>query len=124
MTEEETYNETFWARQRKLLKEKDKFIDFGEMTAEKLKTLKDLSSVGMDDNDKLKYVSYDCLKEEANNWIEELTRQHHQLNDGYETTLERNFESNRGCSISDNGGICDICHTLRWIEMFFGLKEK
>jgi hypothetical protein len=29
--EEEIYDETFWARQRKLLKEKDKFISFDEI---------------------------------------------------------------------------------------------
>ena len=31
MKEEEIYNEPFWARQRKLLKEKDKFISFDEI---------------------------------------------------------------------------------------------
>jgi len=119
-----------------------------KMNEEKLKTLKDLSSVsinhidhtkrkviGIDDSEnlifdtqperrteKLKFVSHELLKEEAKKWIDVLTEEHHQLNDGYETTLERNFDSNRGCSVSDDGSICDICHTLRWIKMFFGLE--
>ena len=120
------------------------------MTKRKLKTLKDLSSVsvnhtnhtkqkvvGIDgDNDlifdkpperrteNLNFVSHELLHEEAGKWIAKLTKEHHELNDGYETTLERNWEANRGCSISDDGCICDICHTLRFITMFFNLEKE
>ncbi|GAH24892.1 unnamed protein product [marine sediment metagenome] len=54
-----------------------------------------------------------------------LTKEHHEMNDGYETTLERDFENdNAGCSILDDGRACDICHTLRWIKHFFDLEEE
>ena len=69
----------------------------------------------------------DCrlyTEEEAKKWIKHLTQKHHNLCDGYETTLERNFDGNRGCSLSDDGCICDICHTLRFIKTFFDLKKE
>ena len=69
----------------------------------------------------------DCrlyTEEEAKKWIKHLTQEHHNLCDGYETTLERNFDGNRGCSLSDDGCICDICHTLRFIKTFFDLKKE
>ena len=122
----------------------------GKMTKKELKTLKELSSVsvnhtnhtkqkvvGLDDNENLifdnpperstenlNFVSHELLREEAKKWIAKLTQEHHELCDGYETTLERNWERNRGCSISDDGCICDICHTLRFITMFFNLKRR
>lgn len=116
----------------------------------KIKTLKDLSSVsvnhtnhtkqkavGLDNNDNLifdksperrtehlNFVSHELLREEAEKAIVKLTQEHHELHDGYETTLERYWEVNRGCSISDDGSICGICHTLRWIVHFFDLEGK
>lgn len=93
--------------------------------------------VGIDDNEdlifdkppgrrteNLNFVSHARLKEEAEKWIAKLTKEHHELHDGYETTLERNWEGNRGCSISDDGCICDICHTLRFIKTFFNLEKE
>ena len=102
------------------------------MTEEKLKTLKDLQfyTGGWEEDGTISRCYFingkelrEELKEEAKKWIDTLTEEHHQLNDGYETTLERNFNSNRGCSVSDDGSVCDICHTLRWIKMFFDLEE-
>lgn len=94
---------------------------------EELKTLKDLEELfspmkrvyGGED-----FISANIIREEAKKWIKQLTQEHHNLCDGCETTLERNFDGNRGCSISDDGCICDICHTLRIIKTFFGLKKE
>ena len=121
------------------------------MSKKELKTLKDLSSVsvnhtnhtkqkvvGIDDDgdlifnapperstENLNFVSHELLREEAEKWIEKLTKEHHELHDGYETTLERDFKNEyAGCSIIDDGCICDICHTLRFITMFFNLKKE
>ena len=101
------------------------------MIEEKLKTLKDFKfyTGGWEEDGAVSRCYFINgkelrreLKEEAKKWIKELTQQHHQSNDGYETTLERNFEEDRGCSILDDGRICDICHTLRFIKTFFDLK--
>lgn len=68
------------------------------------------------------------LRQEAIKRIKIWTKEHHAKNDGYETTLERNFNPTNiyfiACSITDDGCVCDICRLLREWKNFFNTKEE